>query len=465
MIQGLYHCVSIALTNKNYYRVHFINEFIVKVLIEFNIDEHMSFITEKLLSFLVKVIKNSYTILQYYCKIFKSFLKKLKANSNKVRERICFIIYSFLSELDLRKEYPADEGLINEQIFFKLQLGLVERLRDINLETQILAIKAASILQTPEDKYCPIINSFLGLLQSESLEEIRILIIEKIVITSHTYRIFKSFLMHDSNSNLQNKVLAEIEKKVPNKYYDVKFKHEIINCLYRNENNALLEKFVLKWCDRLKVNDFLKSIEIRAFYLESDIQQLNTQIEKINSFMVAYFETKKHSILNIIVNLNKVYAEENLEDSFESCVLLFYLFQYCKSHDKMSTLAQHLIIDPKEFEVKIMNKFKTSASKLDSYLLYHLIEICFFLYELNLLEVNDRNLEMFLTMIDLNNESNSCLVKAIVRKMGFKQLSAFIYTLYPTNEREVNKDDQTVMKILTILFFYVERYYIINIIC
>jgi hypothetical protein len=80
------------------------------------------------------------------------FFKILKASSDTVRQRTCFILYKLLES--------SDEKL-NQSLFLKLQLNLVERLRDSNKKTQIFAIKAAAFLQIPHDKYCPIINSFL----------------------------------------------------------------------------------------------------------------------------------------------------------------------------------------------------------------------------------------------------------------------------------------------------------------
>ena len=335
-----------------------------------------------------------------------------------------------------------------------MQLELVERIRDIHLETQILAIKAATLLQTPEDKYCPIINSFLGLLQRESLPEIRSLVIEKLVITSHTYRIFKHFLMYDTNLNLQNKILSELEKKVPNKYYDLQFKHDIINCLYRNENSELLEKFVLKWSDQLDASKFLKSIDIRAFYQAADILQLDTLFEKVSQVIMAYLKT--NSILQIIIYLNKTFAEDDLVDNFEACVLFYYLFHYCKKHDQISDLAQHLLVDCDGFENMVMKKFEDSATKLDSYLLYNLVEIYCLLAEMNFNELSHQTLERFISLVDLNNETNTCLIKVIVEKMEYKMVPKFIWGLY--SQKFKNKtNDESLLKLLNIIFYYVGR--------
>lgn len=139
------------------------------------------------------------------------------------------------------------EEKLDERIFLKLQLNLVERLRDSNKKTQILAIKAASFLQTPHNKYCPIINSFMDLLKKESLPQIRMLLIESIAITNYVFNVFKHFLMYDTNTRVQSKVLAVLEKKAEKDLFDPEFRKQIVNCLFKSRNFDLLEKYIQKW--------------------------------------------------------------------------------------------------------------------------------------------------------------------------------------------------------------------------
>ncbi len=124
---------------------------------------------------------------------------------------------------------------------------MVERLRDPNKNIQILAIKSAAFLQTPNDRDCPVVNAFLNLIKHESLPDIRLLIVKSIVITNEMFYLFKDWLIYDSNECVSTKVLDILMKNMPESYYSEDFRWQIVEILIRNKQFELLEKFVQKW--------------------------------------------------------------------------------------------------------------------------------------------------------------------------------------------------------------------------
>ncbi len=232
--------LQIILVEKNEHRIHFVIEFLANFLAQFNQNENELYVQYELINYLIHVsfCKNIYFEMNFL--IF--FFKILKASSDTVRQRTCFILYKLLES--------SDEKL-NQSLFLKLQLNLVERLRDSNKKTQIFAIKAAAFLQIPHDKYCPIINSFLDLLKKESLPQIRTLLIESIAINDYVFNVFKHCLLYDTNISVQNKVLAVLEKKAENDYFDPEFKRQIVNCLLRSKSFNVLEKYIQKWSNQV----------------------------------------------------------------------------------------------------------------------------------------------------------------------------------------------------------------------
>ena len=164
-------------------------------------------------------------------------------SSDLVRLRICQILHKFLET----KCTTHSNVEVEKKINFKMQIYLSERIRDRDLEVQKTALKASFMLQNPKDKYCPIINSLVHILKHESLTEIKLLIIDSIAINNQTYQMLKNELIYDSNKTIRSKVVFIIEKQIPSRLIDSKFKKRLIELLIRDKNYELLEKFLHNW--------------------------------------------------------------------------------------------------------------------------------------------------------------------------------------------------------------------------
>lgn len=103
---------------------------------------------------------------------------------------------------------------IDDKLFFKLQLHVGERLRDVNPRVQLNAIRAAALLQSPRDKYCPVVNAFADLLKRESLTDVKLLLVDLIAINNTTFELFKNELVYDTDRDVRLRVLTVLERKV-----------------------------------------------------------------------------------------------------------------------------------------------------------------------------------------------------------------------------------------------------------
>ena len=253
-----------------------------------------------------------------------------------VRERTCEIILSFLEILT--KNNASD---LDEHLFMRLQINLVERLRDTDLKVQMNAIRAASILQVPTDKHCPIVNAFLYLLEHESLLKVRLLVCDLVAMNKKTFEFFRTSLMYDSSIEMRDRVFVVLHKRVSNKYFDAHFRRQLINLMLQDKNFECLEKFVSKWSEGLNAFTFLRTLEIEKFHENADLFKMSFVAEKLDKLMEFCFA--RHTIFKVISDFNQTFAEEELYQNFDLSVHFHALLVHCHNHNKTALLNSVLV--------------------------------------------------------------------------------------------------------------------------
>lgn len=129
-----------------------------------------------------------------------------------------------------------------------MQLCVAEGMRDRDYQAQIEAIKAAYSLQHPRDKQCVIVEAYISLLEHDSLKQVRLLVLDSIVICRRTLDFFKSRLIYDSDEDVRNRVVKAVVKKIPNQFVDARFRRDLIECvLFRTASRELAEMLFFKW--------------------------------------------------------------------------------------------------------------------------------------------------------------------------------------------------------------------------
>ena len=347
--------------------------------------------------------------------------------------RICEILYKYLNEIN-----KSSNGELDDAIFEKMQMSIVERNRDINLSIQKEAIKVSSLLQVPKNKFCPVINSFIYLLKHESLLEIKLLILDSICINNTTFDLLKNHLIYDSENEVANKVISIIEKKVPNKHVDSKLKKQIILRLIENKNLQLLEKFIIKWLEnstqngekKLECLQLIKHLDLeKVWYIDEEYKY----IEHIDSILFTIMDTAFKIVLEKndfkalareLFRLNEFFENENVNN----VDLAFYfrsLVAYLLKTKQASLIENNSRIDLKLFYKNVLNLLEKKYEK--SVVLYNLIDILFFFDTDLLIDNYDDNelLNDLVNSIDFN-EKNSFLFDFIFANFTSEFISKFV---------------------------------------
>ena len=369
-----------------------------------------------------------------------------------VRERTCEIILSFLEILT--KNNASD---LDEHLFLRLQINLVERLRDTDLKVQLNAIRAASILQVPTDKHCPIVNSFLYLLQHDSLLKVRLLICDLVAINKKTFELFRTSLIYDSSIEMRDRVFGVLYKKVSNKYFDAPFRRQLINLMLQDKNFECLEKFVTKWSEGLNAYAFLRTLDIEQFHENADLFKMSFVAEKLDKLMEFCFV--RHTIFKVISDFNQTFAEEELFQNFDLSVHFHALLVHCHTHNKIVLLRQHLIIDPDDYWLMLIDRMRQpDESPAKSHILCYLIDSYFYLNDQSQPDEQITCLERLLELVDYT-ESNVCLVELILSRCAPRSLSEFIWSVYK-REFQSNSNSNTpsqIKKCLCILGLFFSK--------
>lgn len=219
-----------------------------------------------------------------------------------MRLKLYDIFLKYLESIKL-----ALNGEIDEKIFSKIQLLSLNAIRDCNLNAQLKAIQVASHFQIPHDSECKIITAFINLLKHDSNTQIRLLVLDLIVLNDLTFNFIKNRLMYDSVEQIRHKALQLIEIKVPRKFFQPLFRKQIVDCLLRSQNSQLLKKFIIKWTN---LNDQLTMVE-KVYLFICDLDLEGTWFINTDYFNVTYVEDKLFKILNVL--FEKIFAENKIE--------------------------------------------------------------------------------------------------------------------------------------------------------
>ena len=365
--------------------------------------------------------------------------------------RICDILFGFLQLLNKNGNAELDESLIK-----KMQSSLIERNRDSNIQVQKAAIRASSLLQFPKDKLCPVISSFVYLLRHESLVEIKILVLNSIVINRFTYNLIKSEIIYDTNPIILNKALSLIHKKVPNNFIDPKFKKLLILRLEQNQNSELLEMYVIKWLARDdSMNENTLKVEDKCLKFIHDLDLENTWYTSFNFKDINYVDNILQKMMDI------VYL--NVTDNFESLILcLREIFTQMKEFESPSfavysrTLMDYLIrniksekldLNGEEIEVDFLDFYK---KKIPNELVsFNNINCIFKLYDLRCMNENLEDLFKWLFSFDFD-ENHEILYELILSRFEKHQLNKLVWTIFKGLNSKKQKDLEKFLVILSI---------------
>jgi hypothetical protein len=297
-----------------------------------------------------------------------------------IRERICRFLSDYLSYLSETSVHSHTRSAqLDEKIYLKLQVCLCERIRDSCIDVQIEAIKAAAWLQTPNERYCPTINSFVSLLRHESFSMINLTVLDSLAINSTTFCLLCGELLYHSDKQVRQKVISILEKKVPNKYINALLKRKLIECLLRDKNIDLMESLLDKWLEDTKgdkqVFSFLEAMNIdniwfRANCVEESLnndellsssqlnltEETNTKLYKF--FSLAFVKLPLRALLGELKSALNTISHKGLFDDFN---LILYVNMACRyivdnidskfsleciiddSRDYLNALVEHIV--------------------------------------------------------------------------------------------------------------------------
>ena len=186
------------------------------------------------------------------------------------------------------------------------------------------------------------------LLRTDPNAETRILVLESMIICKSTFKMLCNESLYDSDSDVRKRVLRIFEKKIPNKYFNSKLKKQIIESLLTDQDNELLEQFLIKWTidsNRLKTFNFITSLELNEnWFVDLELNELNYQNRKLLTLMYSLYDMESSDLckvteLNIVVNENKIaslFTNLNVAFHFRSLVHHF------KQLNKIEFLRKHL---------------------------------------------------------------------------------------------------------------------------
>lgn len=345
------------------------------------------------------------------------------------------------------KNHSQDQ--LEETLFIRIQRTLVEGMHDVDINAQRNAIRAASSLQAPNDRNCKIINCYLKFLTKESLKEIRLLIIDHIVVNPLTYDFFKNHLLYDSDVDIRNKLLNLIGKKVPNHHIDAKFRREILNCcLFRNENRELGEFFIQKWLDDgktgaskglKKCTDLVRTFNIEDTWLSNlDYKNVNYVDQKLKWIMEIVFNQilETSSLPKLIEELNDMlFNVDKLVVDFASTFCFYSLVEFILSVKFDHMLQEFLIVDRKHITAYFLNLLRRNGISMK--IAYYLLKASF---NLNLFELNVEGLVLLIDSIEYNT-SVEFVYELVLSKYDTKCLLEFIWLYYKMNagKRDANR--------------------------
>jgi hypothetical protein len=362
-----------------------------------------------------------------------------------------------------RSDSCSSETSLDEKLFIAIQSSLVQGMYDANFNIQKRAIYAAKYFQSPKDKLCPVISCYLRLLETESLIEIRLAVLECIAINSKVFALIKEKLIFDSEPRMIEKLIEKVVlKKIPTEFIDARFNQAIIDSILRlpaDRAQSLFDDYLEKSIGETKsVLHFIKRLNLRNEWYNNSGQDVT------HDFMV-YKDAKLFRIMDTVYKICARDKYKSKLDVIDSIVCMgefhnldlnraFFLRSYVK-------LVNNSFLDEKNMELEIyLAKIKERRS--DLLLTYQLIDIIEYLDECNLNKHYVvchliESLDSELAVYDLNNneddenEENSkgtqdCFIYELVLSIFEDYGLEFFKDLY----LQANKEEQA-LKIYSIL--------------
>ncbi len=398
-----------------------------------------------------------------------------------MRLKICSLIKNYLEMLKNTSAVQLDDDF-----FFKLQVSIGERMLDKNFEVQKLAIQTSHVLQLPNEKYCSIISTYVHILKHESIVDIKLLVLDLIVINNFTFDFLINYLIYDTNVVVRNKVLNLIEKKVPVKFFDSQLKKQLINCALNNKNDEMLEKFLIKWLnhndnrvkdstnnnEKIQFNHyaFLKSLDLANKWYESldfkDINAVDKKLFKVSNIVFKHL-IQSFGILSLIQNISQL-INNNWENLMNDLNLAFYfrsLLHYYFMNNEISLLESNMNFEFDEFcfivkkSIEVQNE---SLEKQNSLICFYLIDSIYYL-NLDTLSLDNDNKLINDLLNDLLNDlmdnisfsnKNLSLFELIFSKYEPEPLVDYIFKYY-CNFDHSEKDE--VKKFFLILISFLSK--------
>ncbi len=326
-------------------------------------------------------------------------------------------------------------GEIDDTLFQKLQLCLIERMRDSDIRVQMMALRAASLLQAPKDKYCPITNLYVHFLKHESLLKVRLLVLDLMVINSFTYQFMTNELIYCNCDETRNKIICLIEKKVPNKAINAKLRKFIIKYLIAQANFDLLDRLLEKWLrncttnsiDNSSIINFISSLELEEVWYSTERCKYE-QICLVDEVLVQTMNRVLKLFNNNLALANRLTCLANIFDDLNASFYFRSILAYLNYENDLAYLLSE--VDSHKFYALLVENLSNDSANNNKTLIYFILidALYYFEHELNALSSYEHLIE-FMNSIEYN-EPNESLFNLILSKCDEKQLQELVWQSY-----------------------------------
>ncbi|XP_054855999.1 condensin complex subunit 3 isoform X2 [Eublepharis macularius] len=136
--------------------------------------------------------------------LFNFLLESHNANSKGVRFRVCQLINKLLGSL-------PENAQIEDELFDKINLAMLIRVKDRVPNVRIQAVLALSRLQDPKNVDCPVVNVYSNLIENDSSSEVRRAVLSCIAPSAKTLSkiVGRTMDVKETVRKLAYQVLAE----------------------------------------------------------------------------------------------------------------------------------------------------------------------------------------------------------------------------------------------------------------
>jgi len=217
-----------------------------------------------------------------------------------------------------------------------------------------------------------------------------------------------------------------IEKKVPNKFFDSNFKQKIINCLIRNKDEELLDKFIKKWVDLDAKHETCS--EILKFL--NDLELEKTWFTDMAYDYVVYIEEKIFFVMKLLLNqilqdgyddfLSKLKDLIQVDKLLENFNLVFMIRAFLKFHQDAFMIGFLTSYSKLVYKMIVPN-----INKINSLNLYNLIELLCSL-ELDKIKI----LKDIIYFSNYTSSNFECVFESLLKKFDTKTKLNLIWNMY-----------------------------------